>query len=205
MFKGQNAEMISKKSMGRSLPQCLHCKTRSLSQNISIQTADAHYNKKINHKLHILPPTMKIFFILEHRCMCDSKLVCVIHNCRSSDHCKTVSQPWERGPLDPPGHFQTNTSNTVRQIQLKHYWTNTLDAVWQMRLTLLDKYIQHSAKQNSFTALREWTSLPSRPSHDSTTCTSWSEAFPTLTACGITDCSWVWVCVFLYCCFMFVC
>ena len=66
-----------------------------------------------------------------------------------------------------------------------------------MRLTLLDKYIQHSAKQNSFTALREWTSLPSRPSHDSTTCTSWSEAFPTLTACWITDCSWVWVCVFI--------
>ena len=50
MYRGQNAEMISKKSMGRSLPQCLHCKTRSLSQNIWIQTAEAHYNKKIKHK-----------------------------------------------------------------------------------------------------------------------------------------------------------
>ena len=77
-----------------------------------------------------------------------------------------------------------------------------------MRLTMLDKYIQHSAKQNSFIALREWTTLPWGPSHDSTTCTSWPEAVPFLLCLLVVEllmCVSLRLCFYLYCCFMFVC
>ena len=63
--------------------------------------------------------------------------------------------------------------------------------------TLLDKHIQHSAKQNSFTALRDWTSLPSGPSHDSTT---WLDCLLNYWLCVSLR-----LCFYLYCCFMFEC
>ena len=184
MFKGQNAEMISKKSMGRSLPQCLHCKTRSLSQNISIRTAEAHYDEKINHKYR--------FFLWKWKSSSSWNTgVCVIVNwCVSSitvDHLIIAKQ------------FPSPESVDLSIPQ---------DIFRQIHLTLLDKYIQHSAKQNSFTALREWTSLPWGPSHDSTTCTSWSEAVPFLLCLLVVEllmCVSLRLCFYLYCCFMFVC